>query len=846
MDTHGMASRGSLEDLVDVAYALVTGVDAKGVVTGWSAGACRLLGYPPAEVIGRAVVDLLAMDVPETAWQTAVARQGWNGTVGVRHQDGHRVELELRAYPLLDAAANTQWLLVASTLLRSPHPRSSHHERGRGPARPRELPPSTTCSARQGDPSTPEDPMESVDDQTIVDWGFRQSQLFMVVYDSEARFWRLSAGAIPMIGYDETAVRGQRLMDALPDHSYAAFQEQLRHVAQTGKSVIYENHVRAPGEPREHAWATSMSPITDPTGRVLGVFAAAFDVSEQHWARQRLALLDEASTRIGSTLDVTRTAQELADMAVPRLADWVSVDLLESVYHGDEPVPGPVVGPVALRRSAHQSVVEGSPYAVVKLGQVDTYPEFSPPACALATGRPSLYQILESDIAQWIADDPTRNVIASYLGFHSVMFVPLRARGTTLGIAVFARHRRPEPFGQEDLLLAEELGARAAVSIDNARRYTRERNTALTLQRSLLPQRLPDQTAVQVASRYRPTGSQLGVGGDWYDVIPLSGARVALVVGDVVGHGIHAAATMGRLRTAVRTLADADPAPEELLTRLDDVVSRLSMEDNAFSGSDPGTDIGATCLYAVYDPVSRYCSLASAGHPLPAVVAPDGTVDFLTMPVGPPLGVGALPFEAMEVELPEGSLLVLYTDGLVESRSRDIDVGLDALRHALTIPARSLEVLCDTVLDTLLPEHPEDDVALLVARTRTLDPGQIAAWDLPADPAVVAHIRAQASHQLAAWGLEHAIFTTELVVSELVTNAIRHACGPIQVRLILDSTLICEVSDASSAAPHLRRAHSLDEGGRGLLLVAQLTKRWGTRHTSTGKTIWAEQPLPTF
>ena len=398
--------------------------------------------------------------------------------------------------------------------------------------------------------------------------------------------------------------------------------------------------------------------------------------------------------------------------------------------------------------------------------------------------------------------------------------------------------------------------ARAAVCIDNARRYSREHATALALQRSLLPRRLPRQAAVQVATRYLPAGSRVPVGGDWFDVIRLSGSRVGLVVGDVVGHGIHAAATMGRLRTAVRTLADVDLEPGELLTRLDDVVTRLADEEGLPPPGVGASDLSATCLYAVYDPVSRRCTLARAGHPPPAVLFPGSMATFLDLPAGPPLGLGGLPFEEAEIELPEDSLLVLYTDGLIESRQRDMDTGLSAMRKVLSDvclrpeaspgvpPPSSLEAVCDILVEALLPERAEDDAALLVARTRGLAAERIVCWDLPAEPAVVAEARARAVRQLAAWGLEEITFTTELIVSELVTNAIRHAEPPIQLRMILDGALCCEVSDGSSTAPHLRRADRYDEDGRGLLLVAHLSERWGSRHTRTGKTIWAQQPLP--
>jgi anti-sigma regulatory factor (Ser/Thr protein kinase) len=370
----------------------------------------------------------------------------------------------------------------------------------------------------------------------------------------------------------------------------------------------------------------------------------------------------------------------------------------------------------------------------------------------------------------------------------------------------------------------------------------------MTLQRSLLPQTLPAQAALEIASRYLPANTESGVGGDWFDVIPLSGARVALVVGDVVGHGMRAAATMGRLRTAVRTLADVDLPPDELLTHLDDLIIHLSADESGTEGAgEAAGGIGTTCLYVVYDPVSRRCTLARAGHPPPAVVSPEGSVYLLDAPVGPPLGLGGLPFETLETELPEGSILALYTDGLLQARDHDIDEALDEMFAALSRPSATLDTVCDRVLTGLLTHRPEDDVALLVARTKALHADRVAVWDLPSDPSVVAQARRRSTDQLAAWGLEEAGFVTELMVSELVTNAIRYGRPPVQLRLIHeDSTLICEVSDSSSTAPHMRRARTFDEGGRGLLLVAQLAQRWGTRHAAVGKTIWAEQSLVAY
>ncbi|POX51667.1 phosphatase [Streptomyces sp. Ru71] len=558
---------------------------------------------------------------------------------------------------------------------------------------------------------------------------------------------------------------------------------------------------------------------------------AAYQEERDRRLQRRLLLANEASRRIGTSLDTARTAQELTEFGTEDFADLVTVDLLDSLLHdGDDRPPAPSARTPVLRRIAQRSVLDDGAGPPVATGRTHTYPAESEPARALASGRPRLHR-------------PT----APASGHHSALLLPLRARGNTLGLAQFLRSGTATPFDDDDLLLAQEIAALAAVSIDNARRYSQERTTALTLQRSLLPQRAVEQSAVDTASRYLPSGARAGVGGDWYDVIPLSGARVALVVGDVVGRGLHAAATMGRLRTAVRSFADIDLMPDELLTHLDDVVIRLQREE----ARDVG-ELSATCLYAVYDPVSRLCTLASAGHVAPAVATPpdapgvDATwsVDFPEMPIGPPLGLGGLPFETAQFELAEGSLLTLYTDGLIQSRGRDVDAARAALCDAVTDGPATPEEICDRLLAAVLPDDRSDDVALLVARTRALDPGHVTTLDLPSDPAAVAGARARTVETLTAWGLEELSFATELIVSELVTNAIRYGKGPIQLRLILQSTLTCEVFDTNSTSPHLRRARTFDEGGRGLLLVAQLAERWGTRHSREGKVIWAEQALP--
>ncbi|WP_129843157.1 SpoIIE family protein phosphatase [Streptomyces sp. RFCAC02] len=810
-------------DIVPGADTASAVVDAHGVVRAWSPGAERLIGRPAREVVDRPAAPLLAQDVSALARRCLAERAAWHGRVALRHADGRAVTARLVAAPSVDGAGETRWLLTAS-----PWQRVEEHLR-------------------------------------LLEWAFDQSGNALSVYDTQGRIRWTNAVSLERMGVDRDVAIGRETEDLLstggsgvaPDAPFLTssphIAEAIRRVAEVARDAgrrgrrqrLEFSTADDPATPENITWAVDISPVRAPDGEVRGVFAASSDISDQVAARRRLALLKEAGDRLGSTLEVTRTAQELTDIVVPDLADFASVELLPQVTGGGEPPPSLSRGEIRLRRVAHQSLTEGIPEAVVARGDTYVHRADSTTVRCLTEGRAIMADSSDPDFDRWSGEDPERDAITERFGFHSAMIVPLRARGTVLGTALFLRNRAA-PFVRDDLLLAEELCARAAVSIDNARRYARERGTALALQRSLLPQRLQGHAAVRVASRYRPAGSRAGgVGGDWFDVVPLSGTRVALVIGDVVGHGLHASATMGRLRTAVRTLADVDLPPDELLTHLDDLVSHLAEQAGAIdpAASSVG-EIGATCLYAIYDPVSRRCVVASAGHPPPVIVAPDGTPVRIDVTPGPPLGVGGLPFEASEVELPEGSLVALATNGLLTPRDRAFDTGQHLLEEVLAGPSESLEDVCDAVMSALLPDKQTDDAALLVARTRALDAEHVATLDLAADPSVVARARKAAADQLVAWNLPDAAFITELVVSELVTNAIRHAAPPIQLRLIRgESSLICEVSDSSSTAPHLRRARTYDEGGRGLLLVAQLTQQWGTRQTATGKTIWAEQQL---
>ncbi|WP_326592677.1 SpoIIE family protein phosphatase [Streptomyces sp. NBC_01294] len=789
------------------AYTATATISEQGIVTEWSEEASRLLGYVPAEVVGLPAAHLLADSAGDAARRIPPDQHRWRGTVALRHRDGRRLEVGLLAHRWTSTGGTAKWFVV---------------------------------SAVAGGPRV-------AWDEPLKDWAFTQSPCSLAIFDADLRLVRANAGMEGTLSLSETEMRGLRLSEIAPDPVSDETERKMRLVLENGEPQSVDSFVRPTGAGTEHGGATSLAPLRDTDGRVRAVYLTTHDRAGTEDGLQRMLLPDVTNARIGTTQDSTRTAQELLDAAVPGLADFAFVDLLEPPPRPDEPSPAPVTGPVTVRRTAVRSVLEGSPESRVTVGTTTVHPPLSPPVECLAAGRGAVYGSADPALARWVGQDPGAAWITEY-GTHSIMVVPMRAGGTTLGVAVFSRHQRREPFHPEDLWLAEELTTKAAVSIHSAHRAGREHTSTMTLQRSLLPHTLPVQSALDIASRYLPAGGGAGVGGDWFDVIPLSGARVALVVGDVVGHGIRATATMGRLRTAVRTLADVDLPPDELLTHLDDLIIHLSADeaDQGAAGEAAG-GIGTTCLYVVYDPVTRRCTVARAGHLPPAVVSPEGSVYLLDVPAGPPLGLGGLPFETVEVELPEGSVLALYTDGLLQPREHDIDEALDSMFAALVRPASTLDTVCDRVLTALLTHPPEDDVALLVARTRALHSDQVVVWDLNSDPSVVSHARRYTTDQLTAWGLDEAAFVTELLVSELVTNAIRYGEPPIQLRLIHENTtLICEVSDASSTAPHMRRARTFDEGGRGLLLVAQLAQRWGTRHAPIGKTIWAEQSLIGF
>ncbi|MES5816775.1 SpoIIE family protein phosphatase [Streptomyces sp. RG80] len=680
---------------------------------------------------------------------------------------------------------------------------------------------------------------------------FGQSPFGFLLIDPDLRVRRANQQFASTFGGTPDDHRGRGVHDYLRSPEAERVAATLRRVLETGNSIT-DMHVTGfvPGSDDRRHWSVNLYRVHSGSGRPIGIAWLGLDITsrraaarEAAAARRNLALLNDAGARIGNSLDLETTARELLDVVVPGFCDLATVDLYQGLLAGDEAPPGLADGSAELRRVAFASAVSDAPFIgagpPVSVGAVHHYPFNSPCADALRTARPQIIPAEEGGLVQ------------------STIAVPMVAHDTVVGLVQFARTKGSEPFGDRDRDLAVELAARTAVCIDNARLYRREHERALILQRSLLPPGDPVASGLDIACRYLPGNSSSDrpseVGGDWFDVIELPGHRTALVVGDVMGRGLRAAVAMGELRSAVRTLALLDLEPAEVLSALDEIARGLGAPGGVQQATRAArrpreADLSevylATCVYAVYDSVTRRCTFANAGHLPPVLVEPGEAALMLDVPPGMPLGVGGEPFEEVEVELPEGALLALYTDGLVESRDHPLDEGLQAFVGALTDPARPLEDVCDHVLNTLDTHHGEDDIALLMARVQGLPAGSVGDWTLPREPRSVGRAREYARGQLLSWDLEPLVDTTELLVSELVTNALRYGEGEIRLRLLLDRTLVCEVWDSGLVQPRRRRARDTDEGGRGLQLVGLLSAAWGSRRTPRGKTVWFELPLP--
>lgn len=654
--------------------------DAEGRVVRWSLAARDLLGHTPEQMVGQ---DANRVLVPEESREPAdrLTRKVRSGAavvarLPVRHRDGTLVELEMWHCPVADARGRTGVLTMAAETASV----------GRLRAAPAAL--------------------EGLKGLEVLEGLFAQSPTGLALLGSDLRFLRVNEALARMDGVPVAEHVGRRVREVVPGGG--ALESVMREVLDRGEAVVDRRHTAAgsAGPGQQRTWSCSYAPLLGDGGRRVGVIASLIDVTEgqrahreAEQARRRLALLAEAGTQMGSTLDLTQTAQEVVRVLVPRLADSADVQLLEEAVAPDETAAS---AHGVVRRTAAAFTDPAAPADGLAVGMTFQVPPGSVYEQVIGAGRPM--KLYLTDIGPLIpapGADRLRDYLRARVG--SARLVPLVARGTVLGAVVVTRTRDREPFDDQDALLIDELVARAALNIDNARMYGRERDAALTLQRSLMNPSLPTVSGLELTGRYLPAGDH-EVGGDWFDAVALSGDRIALVIGDVMGHGIHAAAVMGQLRTAVRTLARRDTPPDQVLRFLDAAVADLG--DNEM----------ATCLYAVHDPLTGRCLISRAGHPPPVVADERGAVAFLDGPAGPPLGVGGQDCEIQQVFLPPHSLLAAYTDGLIETRGTDLDEGMRRLAQALRHPGHPLEQVCDELLAQVMPEVADDDVAVLLAR----------------------------------------------------------------------------------------------------------------------------------
>ncbi|WP_344460074.1 SpoIIE family protein phosphatase [Kitasatospora kazusensis] len=815
----GKHAQGSLFDIVKVAIAIL---DTAGRVVLWSPAAEQLLGWPSELLVGRGIEELIIQE--ERAAQARAAIQDtlrngdWRGLTVLRHRDGPKVPVEARISLLVDGDG-TPFLQVALAEART---------------------------------------LQAVErDLAVRDALFEQSPLGIAILDTELRYTAVNRTLAEMNGFPAEDHVGRTTGETLPERAADEITAIQRQVLATGEPVI-DVTLASPSTARSGFRSISYSRMTDRSGKVLGISGTVMDVTDRYRAvakvenaRRRLSLLNEFGSRVGDLLDATRIAQELAGSVVPRLADYAAVILLQAVAHGDDLPRHGHDRRTSLLQLGVAAVQDGAEVEVMlRRGARITFAEDSSFGRVLRTGVPELLSG-PAELSDLTYPGDPKVQAAHDLGVHSRLVVPLRARGLVIGLLALSRSGYREGFDRDDLAFTVELADRAGSSLDNARLYARERTAALTLQRTLLPQQVPQPPGVEVAYRYVPGSSGTEVGGDWFDVIPLPGERTALVVGDVMGHGLRAAATMGRLRTAVRTLAGLDLPPDVLLRHVHDLADDLAQ--------GPDEALLATCVYVVFDPATGRLTATKAGHIPPVLIVPKEPADesakigsalpggvgqILDLPSGAPLGVGGVPFESIELDIPEGSLLALCTDGLVESRDKDLDVGLGRLLSVLEQPYASIQQACEAVLATMEQGREPDDVALLLARLGRGQSGiPTAGWTLPAEPTAVSRARRLVRGTLAEWGAENLTDTAELLVSELVTNSVRYASAPIGVRLTLGDTLLVEISDPLPDPPRERHAAEADEGGRGLELVRRLALRWGTRAEGMGKVVWFDLPL---
>ncbi|MBQ1093645.1 SpoIIE family protein phosphatase [Streptomyces sp. B93] len=662
--------------------------------------------------------------------------------------------------------------------------------------------------------------------------GSAEQILGAVNLDRDLKITRSNLEA-PVFAGVEVAI-GSPFVDLLPPWDVPTVTRRLRQVLETGEPHVARVQRLRRADGSELVVSMSILPAAAPLeGLTVSLIAMA----------KRLHLY-AAETAIGTSLDIGETAQSLAESLLA-WGDVAAIDLDLAVWTGEVVTEQPRRR-IRLRRAA---LVPDRVWPDGYVTPGDDLPSDASRLLSQAVRRDDVARaiVLPDRAAIERVFASARLVRALVPGDRaaSVAYIPLVLDGAppvVLGVAEVWR-RSGRPFDDSELLDLQELVARTSHHVDLARQHQREHTQVLALQRRLLPRSSGD--TIETASIYQPTTpDSAGVGGDWVNSFPLPDGRTALVVGDVVGHGLGAAATMGQLSMEARALLSAGLGPDEVLEHLDATVTLL---DDAESGLAAGySALGSTCCITVYDPVSHHIALSSAGHLPPILVPPDRPGGPVAARPHPGLGAEfALrePFDVHTFAAPPGSLLALYTDGLVEDPALSIDEGIGRLSDAVSAvhPWDALDQAARRVVSALAPARHRDDMTLLLARMIGYRKEDTATWRLPARADAAARARAVVSGLLGQWRVrDDTRVSVLLVVSELVANAVRFATGPITVRLIRTGQgLLCEVGDTGNGRPRLGRDGLLGDSGRGLHVVHGLTTRWGVRWTDTGKVVWA-------
>jgi PAS domain S-box-containing protein len=635
-------------------------------------------------------------------------------------------------------------------------------------------------------------------------------------------------------------------------------------------------------------------PLRHPSGAVDGIVLIARPATRHSSQRERdqIGLLERVGERLARSLQLETTLRHVAESLVPQFADHCFIDL----FQGDK---------LFRRAQINAGGWQPPPNTWAQVGEQIDYPEGH--FCQQAMVRRDAVLVEKLVYAEFPAPHARSMRASEDAALTSIVAAPLVARGELLGVISLALGRLTEreelhyDFEDRDFLGA--IASRVAVAIDNAMLFEEERRTALAFQTSLLPQVKPTFDGLDVAWRYVPAkplethgqGIQTQVGGDWYDLIPLSAGRVGIVIGDVEGRGARAAAIMGQLRAAMRAFAQDDKPPAEMLRKLDDWCRSLGTTSHDDGGAFESPR--ASCTYLVYDAWSRTLSFANAGHDAPLLVTDGDVADLEIENFGVLLGIrgkgmpGVPPYREETRQLKPGSTLVLYTDGLTDRRQR-----ADGSGHYTEAEAR--QMLCSAVrgvagapaeviaqaAEQAVPGDIDDDMAIVVVSTSRDD---LDWWEssFPAEPIRVSEARRQAQLTFDSWGLprEQAELAC-LLVSEVVTNVVLHTSLPQRRRRMAlagapagagapaagsrltpgwdsedtgdypalpakrftlrlrrgASAVWVEVLDTDMRLPRIRNAAETDEGGRGLYLVDQLATRWGSRPTKDGKAVWFE------